>query len=97
MGGEGEGLPAETAWRVVECSHNCLTCVTWCCIIFVKESYLERTRHGQVTAVQIFLERTREGYHRTDEHWNRFKGNVGETQRDRAESIQAFLSACIPF
>ena len=27
----------------------------------------------------IFLERTREGYHQSDEHWNRFEGNVGET------------------
>ena len=26
----------------------------------------------------IFLERTREGHHQSDEHWNRFKGNVGE-------------------
>ena len=27
----------------------------------------------------IFLERTREGHRQADEHWNRFKGNVGET------------------
>ena len=27
----------------------------------------------------IFLERTREGHHQLDEHWNSFKGNVGET------------------
>ena len=27
----------------------------------------------------IFLERTREGHHQSDEHWNHFKGNVGET------------------
>ena len=27
----------------------------------------------------IFLEMTREGHRHSDEHWNRFKGNVGET------------------
>ena len=27
----------------------------------------------------IFLERMREGHHQSDKHWNRFKGNVGET------------------
>ena len=27
----------------------------------------------------VFLERTREGHRQSDEHWNRFKGNVGET------------------
>ena len=27
----------------------------------------------------IFLEGTREGHHQSDEHWNHFKGNVGET------------------
>ena len=31
-------------------------------------------------SVTIFLERTREGpgHRQSDEHWNRFKGNVGE-------------------
>ena len=27
----------------------------------------------------IFLERTREGHRQSDEHWNRFKGNLEET------------------
>ena len=27
----------------------------------------------------IFLERMREGHHQSDEHWNCFKGNFGET------------------
>ena len=27
----------------------------------------------------IFLQRTREGHHRSDEHWNRFEGDIGET------------------
>ena len=27
----------------------------------------------------IFLERTREDHRQSDEHWNLFKGNVGET------------------
>ena len=29
----------------------------------------------------IFPERTREGHHQSDEHWNSFKGNVGEILR----------------
>ena len=31
------------------------------------------------TDFAIFLERTRKGHRQSDEHWNRFKGNVGET------------------
>ena len=31
----------------------------------------------------IFLERTREGHRQLDEHWNRFKGNGGETSERR--------------
>ena len=31
----------------------------------------------------IFLERTREGHRQSDEHWNRFKGNVVETSDTR--------------
>ena len=31
------------------------------------------------TSWTIFLERTRDGHHQSDEHWNHFKGNVGET------------------
>ena len=30
-------------------------------------------------ALTIFLERTREGHRQSDEHWNCFKGNIGET------------------
>ena len=30
-----------------------------------------------------FLEWTREGHRQSDEHWNRFKGNVGETFEGR--------------
>ena len=26
----------------------------------------------------IFLEKTSEGHHQSDGHWNRFKGDVGE-------------------
>ena len=29
------------------------------------------------------LERTREGHRQSDEHWNRFKGNLGETSERR--------------
>ena len=31
----------------------------------------------------IFLEGTREDHRQSDEHWNRFKGNVGETSERR--------------
>ena len=31
----------------------------------------------------IFLERTREGYRQSHEHWNRFTGNVGERSKRR--------------
>ena len=42
----------------------------------------------------IFLERTREGHHQSDEHWNHFKGDIGETSERRGVGcIQAFLSA----
>ena len=40
------------------------------------------------------LERTRECHRQSNEHWNSFKGNVGETVlRDRVERIWAFPSA----
>ena len=36
----------------------------------------------------IFLERTREGHRQSDEQWNCFKGDVGETYgRRRVDSI----------
>ena len=31
----------------------------------------------------IFLERTKEGHRPSDEHYNRFKGNVAETSEGR--------------
>ena len=34
--------------------------------------------------VYIFLERMREGHRQSDEHWNCFKGNVGETSEGGA-------------
>ena len=40
--------------------------------LFLKECM---TSHKQM----IFLERTREGHHQSDEHWNCFKGDDGET------------------
>ena len=36
-------------------------------------------RRGKRKRSTIFLERTREGQRQSDERWNRFKGNVGET------------------
>ena len=38
----------------------------------------------------IFLERTREGHRQSDEHWNCFKGNVGETSERRGEAHTGF-------
>ena len=37
-----------------------------------------------------FLERTREGHRHSDEHWNRFKGNVGETSKRRSRAHEGF-------
>ena len=31
----------------------------------------------------IFIERTRKGHRQSDEHWNRFKGNVQKTSERR--------------
>ena len=38
----------------------------------------------------IFLERTREGHHLSDEQWNRFKGDVGETSDRRDVAHMGF-------
>ena len=38
----------------------------------------------------LFLERTREGHRQSDEHWNRFKGNVGETSERRGGAHMGF-------
>ena len=38
----------------------------------------------------IFLERTREGHRQSDEHWNRFKGDVGETSERRGGAHMRF-------
>ena len=42
----------------------------------------------------IFLERMREGHHQSDEHWNRFKGNIGETSERQGGTDMSF-SECI--
>ena len=36
-------------------------------------------RRGKKKRSSIFLEGTREGHRQSDEHWNRFKGNVAGT------------------
>ena len=41
----------------------------------------------------IFLERTREGHRQSDEHWNCFKGNVGETS-ERRDGMHIGFSEC---
>ena len=40
-------------------------------------------RRGKRKRQTIFLKRTREGHRQSDEHWNRFKGDVGETSERR--------------
>ena len=51
-------------------------------------------RRGKRKRETIFLERTRDDHRQSDEHWNRFKGNNGETsERDRVERICFFPSA----
>ena len=42
----------------------------------------------------IFFERTREGHRHSDEHWNHFNGNIGETER-RGGAVHVGLSECI--
>ena len=51
-----------------------------------------RERRGKRKRLTTFLERTREGHHQSDEHWNCFKGNVGKLYllRDRVEYMWAF-------
>ena len=44
-------------------------------------------RRGMKKRSTIFLERTREGHRQSDEHWNRFKGNVGETSERQGRAL----------
>ena len=46
----------------------------------------------------IFLERTREGHHQSDEHWNCFEGQIGETSERRGgvHNYGLFPSTQIP-
>ena len=37
------------------------------------------------------VERTREGHRQSDEHWNRLKGDVGETSKRRDGAHMAFF------
>ena len=58
-----------------------------------RQSSLKRTREGHR---QSSLKRTREGRRQSDEHWNRFKGNVGETSQRKimgfSEHIDTILN-----
>ena len=38
----------------------------------------------------MFLERTTQGHRQSDQHWNRFKGNVGETSEGRGGAHMGF-------
>ena len=49
-----------------------------------------RRREALKEALTIFLERTRESHRQSDEHWNRFKGNVGETSEKRVGAHMGF-------
>ena len=42
------------------------------------------------TARRSSFERTRDGHRLSDEHWNRFKGNVGETSERRGGAHMGF-------
>ena len=42
----------------------------------------------------IFLEGAREVHRQSDEHWNRFKGNVGETS-ERWGGVHMGFSECL--
>ena len=61
---------------------------------FLLDLYNVLERHGQRKCSTIFLERMREGHCQSDEHWNRFKGNIGETSARRGGAHMGF-SACI--
>ena len=39
----------------------------------------------------VFLERRKEGHRQSDEHWNRFKGDVGETSERRGGAHMGFI------
>ena len=43
----------------------------------------------------IFLERMREGHQESDEHWNRFKGNIGKTSEKLGGAHIMGFSKCI--
>ena len=53
-------------------------------------------RHWKRKRQTIFLERTREGLCESDEHWNRFKGDVGETSKRLSGAHMDFAKAWIP-
>ena len=38
----------------------------------------------------IFFKRTREGHRQSHEHWNRFKGDIGETSERRGGAPMSF-------
>ena len=40
---------------------------------------------------EFFRKRTRKGHRQSDEHWNRFKGDVGETSERRGWSAKGFF------
>ena len=50
----------------------------------------EGERRGKREHQTVFLERTRDGHRESDDHWNRFKGDVGETSERRGGAHMDF-------
>ena len=50
----------------------------------------ERKRQRQRECLTIFHERTRQGKHQPDKHWNSFKGNNGKLLRDQGQVHMGF-------
>ena len=74
-----------------------------CCYYVTTRHYLRAQSQGQHTidhleergaergrARRSSFERTREGHRQSDEHWNRFKGNAGETSERRGGARMGF-------
>ena len=60
----------------------------------IAQSIALRREAWKEEALEIFLEKTRESHRESDEHWNCFKGDVGETSERRGRAHMGF-SECI--
>ena len=77
------GVARNTWERLVQVQRCCLTCA---------ETVRTISDGKPRTATSTFTEseRTRESNRQSDEHWNRFKGNVGETSERRGGAHMGF-------